>query len=123
MSSQKPIIRELEMMDSAPDFPHFRVGDTVRVHVRIVEGDKMRVQMFEGVVIRRRRGGNRGTFTVRKVSYGVGVERTFPFYSPRVEKVDILSRGRVRRARLYYLRERTGKAARIRERVRSDKRR
>jgi large subunit ribosomal protein L19 len=116
------IIRELESRTPAPDFPDFRVGDTIRTHVRIVEGDKERVQAFEGVVIRKRRGGNRGTFTVRKISYGVGVERTFPFCSPRVEKVEVLSRGRVRRNRLYYLRQRTGKAARIRERVRSDKR-
>jgi len=121
MSKATTIIRELEEQTPAPDFPDFRVGDTVRVHVRIVEGDKERVQAFEGVVIRRRRGGNRGTFTVRKVSYGVGVERTFPFFSPRVEKVEVLSRGRVRRNRLYYLRQRTGKAARIRERVRTDK--
>jgi large subunit ribosomal protein L19 len=104
-----------------PSFPSFRVGDTVRVHVRIVEGDKERLQAFEGVVIRRRRGGNRGTFTVRKVSYGVGVERTFPYTSPRVEKVDVIAKWRVRRARLYYLRERAGKAARIREQVRTDK--
>ena len=116
------IIRELESLTPAPDFPDFRVGDTIRTHVRIVEGDKERVQAFEGVVIRKRRGGNRATFTVRKISYGVGVERTFPFRSPRVEKVEVLSRGRVRRNRLYYLRQRTGKAARIRERVRSDKR-
>jgi large subunit ribosomal protein L19 len=116
------IIRELESLTPAPDFPDFRVGDTVRTHVRIVEGDKERVQAFEGVVIRKRRGGNRASFTVRKISYGVGVERTFPFRSPRVEKVEVLSRGRVRRNRLYYLRQRTGRAARIRERVRSDKR-
>jgi large subunit ribosomal protein L19 len=116
------IIRELESRTPAPDYPDFRVGDTIRTHVRIVEGDKERVQAFEGVVIRKRRGGNRGTFTVRKISYGVGVERTFPLCSPRVEKVEVLSRGRVRRNRLYYLRQRTGKAARIRERVRSDKR-
>lgn len=116
------IIRELESLTPAPDFPDFRVGDTIRTHVRIVEGDKERVQAFEGVVIRKRRGGNRATFTVRKISYGVGVERTFPVRSPRVEKVEVLSRGRVRRNRLYYLRQRTGKAARIRERVRSDKR-
>ena len=122
MSSLHPIIRELEASVPGPEFPNFRVGDTVRVHVRIVEGDKERVQMFEGVVIRRRRGGNRGTFTVRKISYGIGVERTFPYYSPRVEKVDVLSRGRVRRNRLYYLRQRTGKNARIRERLRGDKR-
>ena len=116
------IIRELESLTPAPDFPDFRVGDTIRTHVRIVEGDKERVQAFEGVVIRKRRGGSRATFTVRKISYGVGVERTFPVRSPRVEKVEVLSRGRVRRNRLYYLRQRTGKAARIRERVRSDKR-
>ena len=117
MSNVKPIIQELEARTPAPDFPAFRVGDTIRVHVRIVEGEKERVQVFEGVCIRRRRGGNRGTFTVRKVSYGVGVERTFPYYAPRVEKVEIRSRGRVRRNRLYYLRERSGKAARIRERI------
>ena len=121
MSKGTPIIRELESQQPPRDFPSFRVGDTVRVHVRIVEGDKERVQAFEGVVIRRRRGGNRASFTVRKVSYGVGVERTFPVYSPRVEQVEILSRGRVRRSRLYYLRQRAGKAARIRERVRADK--
>ncbi len=121
MSGARPIINELESRSEAPDFPDFRVGDTVRVHVRIVEGEKERVQVFEGVTIRRRRGGNRGTFTVRKVSYGVGVERTFPFFAPRVEKVDLISRGRVRRNRLYYLRERTGKAARIKERPRDSK--
>lgn len=122
MSGAKPVIDELEARSKAPEFPSFRVGDTVRVHVRIVEGEKERVQVFEGVTIRRRRGGNRGTFTVRKVSYGVGVERTFPFFAPRVEKVEVLSRGRVRRNRLYYLRQRTGKAARIRERARDSKR-
>ena len=122
MSGARTAINELEARAKAPDFPDFRVGDTVRVHVRIVEGDKERVQVFEGVTIRRRRGGNRGTFTVRKVSYGVGVERTFPFYAPRVEKVDVVSRGRVRRNRLYYLRQRTGKAARIKERARDSKR-
>ena len=122
MSGAKPAIDELEARAKAPEFPDFRVGDTVRVHVRIVEGDKERVQVFEGVTIRRRRGGTRGTFTVRKVSYGVGVERTFPFYAPRVEKIDVISRGRVRRNRLYYLRQRTGKAARIKERARDSKR-
>jgi large subunit ribosomal protein L19 len=118
----RPIIQDLENRTPSRELPDFRVGDTVRVHVRIVEGEKERIQVFEGVTIRRRRGGNRGTFTVRKVSYGVGVERTFPYFSPRVEKVDVLMRGRVRQARLYYLRERTGKAARIRERMRTDKR-
>jgi large subunit ribosomal protein L19 len=121
MSNATPIIHELEAQTPMAVFPAFRAGDTVRVHVRIVEGDKERVQVFEGVVIRRRRGGNRSSFTVRKISYGVGVERTFPCASPRVEKVEILAKGKVRRSRLYYLRERTGKAARIRERVRTDK--
>lgn len=121
MSGVNPIIQELESREAAPDHPDFRVGDTVRVNVRIVEGDKERIQAFEGVCIRRRRGGNRGTFTVRKMSSGVGVERTFPFYSPRVESVKVMSRGRVRRNRLYYLRQRTGKAARIKARRRTDK--
>jgi large subunit ribosomal protein L19 len=96
------------------DLPDFRVGDTVRVHVRIIEGEKERVQPFEGVVIRRKKGGIRSTFTVRKISYGVGVERIFPTHSPRIERVDILSRGTVRRAKLFYLRSLKGKAARIR---------
>ena len=121
MSTPNPIIQELEARKPGPEFPEFRVGDSVRVHVRIVEGQRERVQVFEGVVTRRRRGSNRANFTVRKVSYGVGVERTFPFFSPRVEKVEITSHGRVRRNRLYYLRERTGKAARIRARIRTDK--
>jgi len=120
MSTQNPIIQALEALSPEPSFPGFRVGDTVKVHVRIIEGDKERIQVFEGVTIRRRRGGNRGTFTVRKVSYGVGVERTFPYCSPRVEKVEIVSRGQVRRGRLYYLRNLSGKAARIKERVRRD---
>jgi large subunit ribosomal protein L19 len=118
----RPIIQDLENRTPSRELPDFRVGDTVRVHVRIVEGDKQRIQIFEGVVLRRRGNGPSGSFTVRKVSYGVGVERTFPYFSPRVEKVDVLMRGRVRQARLYYLRERTGKAARIRERMRTDKR-
>ena len=95
--------------------PKFEVGDTVRVHVKVVEGEKERIQVYEGAVIARKGTLNTETFTVRKVSYGVGVERTFPYGSPRVEKVDVVARGRVRRARLYYLRERTGKAARIKE--------
>jgi len=97
--------------------PSFRAGDTVRVHYKIREGDKERTQVFEGVVIKRHRGGLRSTFTVRKVSYGIGVERVFPEHTPRIEKVEVKSRGRVRRARLYYLRSRRGKAARIREAV------
>jgi large subunit ribosomal protein L19 len=97
------------------DLPDFRAGDTVRVHVKIIEGDKERTQVFEGVVISKRRGTSRATFTVRKVSYGIGVERIFPLYSPRIEMIDVVSRGRVRRAKLYYLRKLRGKAARIKE--------
>jgi len=93
--------------------PAFRVGDTVRVHTKISEGDKERIQIFEGVVIRRRRGHLSSTFTVRKVSYGVGVERIFPVYSPRIDKIEVVANGQVRRARLFYLRELQGKAARL----------
>jgi large subunit ribosomal protein L19 len=96
------------------DLPDFRVGDTVRVHVKIIEGEKERVQLFEGVVIRKKRGGIRSTFTVRKISYGIGVERIFPTHSPRIDRIDILSRGKVRRGKLFYLRGLRGKAARIR---------
>jgi large subunit ribosomal protein L19 len=98
------------------EHPEFRAGDTVRVHVRIKEGDKERVQVFEGVVLQRRRGGPSASFTVRKVSYGVGVERIFPLQSPTIAKIEVKARGRVRRSRLTYLRELSGKAARIRER-------
>jgi large subunit ribosomal protein L19 len=115
MSDVVPFIKRLEQEQQRADLPDFRVGDTVRVHVLIREGEKERVQVFEGVVIRRRLGGARASFTVRKVSYNVGVERVFPYRSPRVEKVDVVSRGRVRRGRLYYLRQLHGKAARIRE--------
>jgi large subunit ribosomal protein L19 len=100
------------------DLPPFRSGDTVRVHVNITEGDKQRIQVFEGVVIRRRGAGRSATFTVRKLSYGVGVERIFPTESPAVSKVEIKSRGHVRRSRLYYLRGLTGKKARLRSKVR-----
>jgi large subunit ribosomal protein L19 len=93
----------------------FAPGDTVRVHVKVIEGEKERVQVFEGVVIRRRGEGARASFTVRRVSYGVGVERTFPLHSPRVERVQVMKSGHVRRSKLYYLRARTGKAARLRE--------
>ena len=95
--------------------PAFKPGDTVRVHVRVVEGDKERIQVFEGTVIARSGGGNRETFTVRKTSYGVGVERTFPVHSPRLDRIEITARGAVRRAKLYYLRERSGRAARVTE--------
>ncbi len=100
-------------------FPEFRSGDTVRVHVRVVEGDKERIQVFQGVVIARRGGGTRETFTVRKISGGVGVERIFPLHSPIVDKIEVVRRGKVRRAKLYYLRGLRGKAARIDERQES----
>ena len=102
------------------DLPDFRVGDTIRVHVKIVEGDKERIQPFEGVVIRKKKGGIRSTFTVRKISYGIGVERIFPFHSPRIEHIDVVGRGKVRRAKLFYLRNLKGKAARIREEKRPE---
>jgi large subunit ribosomal protein L19 len=98
------------------DIPEFRPGDTVRVHVRVVEGTRERVQVFQGVVIRRQNGGLRETFTVRKISFGVGVERTFPVHSPSIARLELVSRGRVRRAKLYYLRDLRGKKARIKER-------
>ncbi len=100
------------------DLPPFRPGDTVRVHVNVREGDKERIQVFEGVVIRHRRGGSNASFTVRKISYGVGVERIFPVESPAVKKIEIKSRGHVRRSRLYYLRELRGKKARLRSKLR-----
>lgn len=107
------VIRKIEERALRKDLPEFRVGDTVRLQVKVIEGEKERIQPFEGIVIRINRGGNRATFTVRKVSYGIGVERIFPLHSPRIEKVQVLSRGKVRRARLYYLRDLSGKAARV----------
>ncbi len=98
------------------DLPDFRAGDTVRVHVRVVEGERERIQVFEGIVIRRRGSQLSATFTVRKVSFGVGVERTFPLHSPMISKIDIATRGAVRRAKLYYLRSRVGKKAKVKER-------
>jgi len=109
-------IQELEKAQLRTDVPEFRPGDTLNVHVRVTEGTRTRVQVFKGVVIRRQGSGNRETFTIRKVSYGVGVERTFPIHTPAVEKYEVAARGRVRRAKLYYLRDLRGKAARIRER-------
>jgi large subunit ribosomal protein L19 len=97
------------------DLPDFRPGDTVKVHVRVVEGSRERIQVFQGFVLRRQGGGLRETFSVRKVSFGVGVERTFPVHSPSIAKVELVMRGDVRRAKLYYLRERTGRAAKIKE--------
>lgn len=110
------IIETLENEQLRNDIPEFRPGDTVRVHVKVVEGKTERVQVFEGIVIARKNAGVRETFTVRRISYGVGVERTFPIHSPRLEKIEVSRRGIVRRAKLYYLRSLTGKAARIRER-------
>ncbi|WP_324717703.1 50S ribosomal protein L19 [Carboxydochorda subterranea] len=98
------------------DLPDFAPGDTVRVHVKVVEGDRERVQAFEGIVIARDHGGTRETFTVRKISSGIGVERVFPLHSPSIDHIEVVRRGRVRRAKLYYLRERVGKKARVRER-------
>lgn len=98
------------------DHPDFRPGDTVKVHIRIIEGSKERVQIFQGVVIKRKRGTMNASYTVRKISHGVGVEKTFALHNPRIEKIEVVSRGRVRRSRLFYLRSRRGKAARIRER-------
>lgn len=111
--SQNPILREIDQSYQRADVPHFRSGDSVRVHTLIKEGDKERVQVFEGVVIGQHRGGSRATFTVRKISYGVGVERIFPLHTSRIEKIEVLQRGHVRRARLNYLRQLQGKAARI----------
>ena len=112
------IIDMLEKEQMRTDIPDFGPGDTVRVHVKIKEGDKERIQVFEGVVIRKRKGNIGATFTVRKVSYGIGVERIFPLHSPAIEKIEVIRRGKVRRSRLYYLRELKGKAARIKEKGR-----
>src|SRR5689334_10052827 len=110
-----PIISKLEAPLAREGLPEFRVGDTVRVHYKIVEGEKERVQVFQGVVLKRHRAGIRSTFTVRKVSFNVGVERIFLLHSPRIEKVEVVSRGVVRRSRLFYLRSLAGKAARVRD--------
>ena len=109
------IIRSIEQAQLRTDRPDFNVGDTLRVFVKVVEGNRERLQAFEGTVIAKRNGGIRETFTVRRVSYGIGVERTFPINSPRVDHVDVIRRGKVRRAKLYYLRSLQGKAAKIKE--------
>ena len=109
------IINVLEQEQLRTDIPEFRAGDTVRVHVKVVEGTRERIQIFEGLVITRKNGVVRETFTVRRIASGVGVERTFPLHSPRLAKIEVMRRGVVRRAKLYYLRNLTGKAARIRE--------
>ncbi len=109
------IIRSIEAKQIRTDLPEIKVGDTVRVWVKVVEGSRERLQAFEGTVIAKRNGSIRETFTVRRVSYGIGVERTFPIHSPRVDHVEVIRHGKVRRAKLYYLRERQGKAAKIKE--------
>jgi large subunit ribosomal protein L19 len=109
------LIQEIEKAAMRADVPDFRPGDTLKVHVRVTEGNRSRIQIFQGVVIRRQGGGARETFTVRKVSYSVGVERTFPLNSPSIDKIEVVTRGDVRRAKLYYLRNLRGKAARIKE--------
>ncbi len=109
------ILRSIEAEQLRSDLTPFNVGDTVKVHVKVVEGTRERIQIFEGTVIKKQNGGLRETFTVRRLSYGVGVERTFPMHSPRVAKVDVVRRGKVRRAKLYYLRDRVGKAAKVKE--------
>ena len=109
------IIRSIEQAQLRTDLPSFNVGDTLRVFVKVVEGNRERLQAFEGTVIAKRNGSSRETFTVRRVSYGIGVERTFPLHSPRVDHIEVIRRGKVRRAKLYYLRALQGKAAKIKE--------
>lgn len=116
VNSMQDLIAEITKDQLRTDLPEFRPGDTVRVHAKVVEGSRERIQVFEGVVIKRQNGGIHETFTVRKISYGVGVERTFPLHSPRIDKIEVVRRGKVRRAKLYYLRQLRGKAARIKER-------
>jgi len=110
-----PIIEQVEKEQLKQDITQFNVGDTVKVHVKVVEGDKERVQAYEGVCIAKKGSGIRENFTVRRVSFGIGVERTFPLHSPRIEKIEVVRKGKVRRAKLYYLRDRQGKAAKIKE--------
>ena len=111
------IIRELEKEQLRSDLPKLEIGDTVRVYVKVVEGNRERLQNFEGIVIKMQGGGIRKTFTVRRISYGVGVERTFPYHSPRIGRIEVVRHGVVRRAKLYYLRERTCNASKIKERI------
>jgi len=111
------LIKELEQEQIKESVPSFSIGDTVRVHAKIVEGSKERIQVFEGVVLKRQHGGLRETFTVRRLSYGVGVEKTWPLHSPRVDRVEVVRRGVVRRAKLFYLRDRIGKAAKVKEAI------
>jgi len=115
LKTMQKLIEEITKEQLRSDLPAFRPGDTVRVHVKVVEGTRERIQVYEGVVIKRRGGGISETFTVRKVSYGVGVERTFPVHTPKIAKLEVIRRGKVRRAKLYYLRNLRGKKARIKE--------
>jgi len=110
------VVRKIEQEHMRIDIPHFRAGDTVNVHIRIIEGEKERIQVFKGTVIKVHRGGTSGTFTVRKVSGGIGVERIFPLHSPSIEKIEVVTRGKVRQGRIFYLRKLKGKAARIKPR-------
>lgn len=112
------IIRAIEQQQFKQDLPDFRVGDTVKVHYRITEGSRERIQVFQGDVIRRHGHSSRETFTVRKISFSVGVERTFPVHSPKIDRIEVVRHGRVRRAKLYYLRDKVGKAAKIKEATR-----
>ncbi|HBV66981.1 MAG TPA: 50S ribosomal protein L19 [Clostridiales bacterium] len=109
------LIKSFENEQLKSEVTPFNVGDTVKVHVKIKEGNRERIQVFEGIVLKRQGGSNRETFTVRKISYGVGVERTFPVHSPKIDKIEVTRKGKVRRAKLYYLRERTGKATKVKE--------
>lgn len=111
------IIESLTSEQIRTDLPAFNIGDTVKIHVKIKEGDKERIQIFEGTVIAKKHGGIQETFTVRRLSYGVGVERTFPVNSPKIDKIEVTRRGKVRRAKLYYLRDRVGKATRVKEKI------
>ena len=111
------LIKDIEQAQMKTEVPQFNVGDTVRVHGKIVEGTKERIQVFEGVVLKRQQGGLRETFTVRRLSSGIGVEKTWPLHSPRVDKVEVIRRGIVRRAKLFYLRDRVGKAAKVKEAI------
>lgn len=110
------IIKKIEQENMKAEKPEFNVGDTVKVHVRVIEGKRERIQIFEGVVLKKQHGGVKETFTVRKISSGVGVERTFPVHSPKIDKIEVTRRGKVRRAKLNYLRDRVGKAAKVKER-------
>ena len=112
------LVQIVEQENLRDDLPRFGIGDTVKVHIKVVEGKRERIQVFEGIVLKRQNGGSRETFTVRKISYGVGVEKTFPLNSPRIEKIEITRSGKVRRAKLNYLRDRVGKAVKVKEKVR-----